>query len=118
MPPQAVYSPMTALSLKASGLTVAETAREMGCHRDTVYRLLAMARAAEASDLTEHDLTPMGAGVFYKCMHRERPMLPGEPFVCLECQQSGIDWLARMKAVPLPRDRKKYRPGKLKGGVK
>jgi hypothetical protein len=110
---------MTALALVASGLSVRETAASMGCHRDTVYTLLAMARAVEAHQLAVRDLTPMGAGVFYKCKHGEFPMQPGEPFVCIDCHQSGIDYRPNMKARPLPKDRKKYKPNpKLKGGVK
>jgi hypothetical protein len=43
-------------------------------------------------------------------------MQPGEPFVCIDCHQSGIDYRPGMKASPLPKDRKRYAKSKLKGG--
>lgn len=115
MPRPTLYSPTQALALLSEGLTVKQVAEELGCHRSTVYALLVMARAIER--LSPRDITPVNLGVFAVCNHQERPIMPGQPYYCVECQQAGNDWQPGMKASPLPKDRKKYRKhAKLKGG--
>lgn len=116
MPRPPLYSPMQALALVAMGLTVREVANALGCHRSTAYELLAMARSVER--LSPRDITPVTLGVFAKCTHRDKPIQPGEPYVCVECFQAGNDWQEGMRARALPKDRKKHKPGKLKGGTK
>ena len=113
-------SPQHALALLSRGLTVREVSQALGCSRPTCYKLLKHARMAELFDGPPSNLTPVFPVAAFTprstCNCKAAPIRIGSLLCCGVCWASGWDWLASMQARPLPPDRKKYRPGKLKGG--
>lgn len=115
-----IHSSAAILGLLAQGLRVWEVAAAVGCTRRTVYYALAAAGGREVLQGPPRTLTPTFPAAAYtresRCNHDARPIKIGSGLYCPICHRTGFDWHPRMQARPLPRDRKRYSKGKLKGG--
>lgn len=101
--------PFEVRALMAAGLTIAETARNLGCSRQTVYNAVREARFAEIkltpprelhAKFPRGPLTPTST-----CDCDRRPIAKGSRFCCVVCFRSGFDYLPSWQNVkPLPKD--------------
>jgi len=107
--------PRHALALLSSGLTIAEVAKELGCSRDTVYRLVRESRAALDKYRAEREDVPNLEPTFPRgdytpattCNHDKQPIPIRSRWYCPICDRSGLDHLPFFQnARPLPKDPK------------
>ena len=95
------------------GMKNREIADRLGVEASTVSKWLSRAQREGRLDPLPH---PHEFGLRVDCRCIWDPLRPGEPLVCVVCAESGFDFHEAMHAEPLPKDRRAYRPSKLKGG--
>lgn len=105
------------IALERSAVPVADICREFDVAASTAYRWIAEAYDAETGAGRIPSPNEFALRLDHsRCEHD--PIQVGEATVCLTCYVSGFDDHPKMRAKPLPKDRKKYKPSPgLRGGV-
>lgn len=110
--PRHVDRRLLVIALQRRGVPVADICREFGVAKSTAYGWITDAELGKLPSPREYAIRLEHE----RCEHQ--PIQVGELTVCVWCCVSGMDHRPEMHGTPLPRDRTKHKPGKLKGGTK
>lgn len=109
--PRHIDRRLLVIGLYRRGVPVADICREFDVPKSTAYGWINAVELGKLPDPREYAIRTEHE----RCEHQ--PIQVGEMTVCVTCCRSGMDHRPEMHGKPLPPERTKHRPGKLKGGT-
>lgn len=108
--PRHIDRRLIVIALHKRGVRVADICREFAIPKSTAYGWINDVETGKLPDPRDFAIREDHS----RCDHQ--PIQMGELTVCVTCLVSGYDHRPEMQGKPLPLDRKKHKPGRLKGG--